>query len=121
MSMGKAARAAGIGIGVVDDCGGFQEANHRLCRLTGYAESALLGRTLFELISPEHLAEAHDMFMQLNLELSDEFELELRIVRNDLLHIWVHLTGNLIPGTRQIVLTMHDSSDYFDLLPEMEN
>lgn len=121
LSMGNVARAAGIGIALVDETGRFQEANRLMCRLTGYDEITLKRRTLHEMISPEHLSESHDMFMELCLGLSEEFDLELRIVRSDKLHIWVHLTGNLIPGTRTMVVTMHDSSDYFDLLPDLEN
>jgi len=114
------AHAAGVGIGILSFNGRFKASNRRLCTLTGFKDSELKQKSLFSLCIEEHRDECTDMFEQLAMGLCDDFDLELRILRKDLLQRWVHVTANIIPDTRTIVMTMHDSSDYFELLQDME-
>jgi len=120
LRLGCVAEAAGIGIGLVDFKGRFREANRLLCLLLGYDTAELKRRNLFELCAPEHAAECRDQFKHLILGLCEDVDLELRVLRKDLLHTWTHLTARLVPGARAVVVTLHDSSDYFELLKEME-
>ena len=117
-TLGRVAHAAGIGIGLLGFCGRITEYNRPLEMLTGCTGNELRGKSLVSLCAPEHRNECHDLLQELCLGFSDGFDLEVRLVSRDGRRVWAHLTGNVIPESQDIVFTMHDSSDYAELLEE---
>jgi PAS domain S-box-containing protein len=106
---------AGIGIVEADCEGRVLRVNRRLCVLTGFAESELLGRTVFQ----EPFAEDADLDRaQFRRQVAGEIEsytIEKRIARRDGLYLWVRITSSTVTDARGTFLyavrVQHDITD----------
>jgi len=74
----------------------FLRVNDALCRITGYAESELLEKTMVEITHPEDVAETIDWAERLLTGEFDRYEIDKRYVRQDGGTVWVHLSVRLI-------------------------
>ena len=74
----------------------FLRVNDALCRITGYAESEMLEKTMVEITHPEDVAETIEWAQRLLSGELDRYEIDKRYVRQDGGTVWVHLSVRLI-------------------------
>ncbi|MFP5259812.1 MAG: PAS domain S-box protein [Acidobacteriota bacterium] len=74
----------------------FLQVNDALCRITGYAASELLGKSMIEVTHPEDVAETIDWAERLLAGELDRYEIDKRYVRQGGETVWVHLSVRLI-------------------------
>ena len=77
--------------------GHFLRANEAFCRLTGYSEEDLLGRTFFAITHPDDRAEDTAKLEALREGRIEWFESEKRYVRPDGRVVWALVSVNLAP------------------------
>ncbi|MYL81795.1 PAS domain S-box protein [Desulfovibrio aerotolerans] len=74
----------------------FLQVNDALCRITGYAASELLGKSMLEITHPEDVAETLDWAERLLAGELDRYEIDKRYLRPGGETVWVHLSVRLI-------------------------
>jgi sigma-54 dependent transcriptional regulator, acetoin dehydrogenase operon transcriptional activator AcoR len=74
----------------------FLRVNDALCRISGYAESELLEKTMLEITHPEDVPETIDWAERLLAGEFDRYDIDKRYVRSDGATVWVHLSVRLI-------------------------
>jgi len=115
---------AGVGLALLDLEGCFLRVNGALEGLFELSEQELLGRPFYDYCLQSDAGSCFDMIQELSMpegEVQDqEFSLHTRRGKP----LWVHVTASLLDDDGSlpafIVLTVHDSSDYFELLEEMQ-
>jgi PAS domain S-box-containing protein len=118
-------QVAGIGLALLDFEGHFLRVNPALQALFGIPETELRGKRLYDYCSGADAVTCFDMIHELSLgsgsAQDQEFNLKCRNGRS----FWVHITASRLNGGGSlpscIVLTVHDSSDYFELQEEMKS
>jgi PAS domain S-box-containing protein len=84
----------------------FLRVNDALCRITGYAESELLDKTMLEITHPEDVPETIAWAERLLAGEFDRYEIDKRYVHNDGGTVWVHLSVGLIRDVAGRPLTL---------------
>ncbi|MFU2207628.1 PAS domain S-box protein [Solidesulfovibrio sp. C21] len=74
----------------------FLRVNDALCRITGYAASELLERSMLEVTHPDDVPETIRWAERLLAGEFDRYEIDKRYVRQDGGTVWVHLSVRLI-------------------------
>ena len=74
----------------------FLRVNDALCRITGYAESELLEKSMLEITNPEDVPETIAWAERLLAGEFDRYEIDKRYVRANGDTVWVHLSVRLI-------------------------
>ncbi|MEA4856803.1 MAG: PAS domain S-box protein [Solidesulfovibrio sp.] len=74
----------------------FLRVNDALCRITGYAESELLEKSMLEVTHPDDVPETVAWADRLLAGEFDRYEIDKRYVRGDGGIVWVHLSVRLI-------------------------
>ncbi|MCK1513904.1 PAS domain S-box protein [Bradyrhizobium sp. 190] len=105
----------GAGIVEADQDGRMLRINQQLCRLTGYAASELVGRTIFQETLPEDVSDDREQFRrQLAGEL-DRYTIEKRIYCKDGGYIWASVTSSSVRDAAgrflYAVRVQHDITD----------
>ncbi|NIQ92899.1 MAG: PAS domain S-box protein [Desulfuromonadales bacterium] len=117
-------QVAGIGLALVDFEGRILRANPALERLFEAADPGLAGMHLHELCPPPHAKVCFDMIQEVSLDDGAAQAQELRVRTATGRYLWVHVTAARFMGDDElppcIVLSVHDSSDYFELQEEMQ-
>jgi PAS domain S-box-containing protein len=83
----------GAGIAEVDRDGRILRANPELCRLTGYSQQELVGRTIFGETLPEDVDEDLEQFKRQCAGEIDRYAIEKRILRNTGQYFWAEVTS----------------------------
>ncbi|MFO7982555.1 MAG: PAS domain-containing protein [Desulfuromonadales bacterium] len=116
-------QVAGVGLAVLDLEGCFLRVNTALEGLLDISEPDLLGSPVFHYCTPSDANSCFDMIQELSMteEGVQCQELSLNTAKDE--PLWVHVTASLLDDDETlpacIVLTIHDSSDYFELLEDM--
>jgi len=74
----------------------FLRVNDALCRITGYAESELLDKSMLEITHPEDVPETIAWAERLLAGEIDRYDIDKRYVHSDDATVWVHLSVRLI-------------------------
>ncbi len=74
----------------------FLRVNDALCRITGYAEEELLGKTMVEITHPEDVPETIAWAERLLSGEIDRYEIDKRYVHSSGGTVWVHLSVGLV-------------------------
>ncbi len=74
----------------------FLRVNDALCRITGYAESELLDKSMLEVTHPDDVPETIAWAERLLAGEFDRYEIDKRYVRSDGGTVWVHLSVRLL-------------------------
>ena len=83
---------APIGAAMVSlDCR-YLQVNEAFCRMLGYAERELTGKSVFEVTHPDHLAITEENIRRVAEGSTRRYETEKRYVRKDGGVVWAHLT-----------------------------
>lgn len=116
--------AAGIGLALIDTEGCFLRGNPALQRLLQVSEEEMLSSTLLDFCSPQDSAACYDLIHEVSNGDSALQELELSLVSRQGTTLWVHMTASPLQAEQDtenpIVLTVHDSSDYFEVQEAIE-
>lgn len=116
-------QVAGVGLAVLDLKGCFLRVNEALEGLFEISEPDLLGRPVFNYCTPSDANSCFDMIQELSMAEEEVQGQELSLNTGRDKPLWVHVTASLLDDDDTlpacIVLTVHDSSDYFELLEEM--
>jgi diguanylate cyclase (GGDEF)-like protein/PAS domain S-box-containing protein len=86
---------APVGMALVSLEGAFTEVNRSLCRLLGYDESELVGRSFQELTHPDDLASDLELLEELTAGYVDHYTLEKRYFDSDGEVVWVSLAVSM--------------------------
>jgi diguanylate cyclase (GGDEF)-like protein/PAS domain S-box-containing protein/MYXO-CTERM domain-containing protein len=86
---------APIGMALVEVDGRFREVNRALCRLVGYDEADLVGRTFQQITHPEDLEADLDNIERLLNGSLDHYAMEKRYITRSGETVWVHLAVSL--------------------------
>ena len=86
---------APVGMALVSLDGAFTEVNHALCRLLGYDESELVGRSFQELTHAEDLSSDLELLEELRAGYIDHYTLEKRYFDRDGEVVWVSLAVSM--------------------------
>ena len=86
--------------------GRFLQVNRTLSVMTGYSESELLHKTLFEITHPEDLNKTLEILETQSRGRSRTRQIEKRLVRKDGRSLWVHVA-------KQMFGTGRNAADYF--------
>ena len=87
-----------VGMGMMDSAGRLLQVNPALCKMLGYSEQELHGRTFADLVSPERQAEQRDRIARLFSGESEPSSAEWQFLRKDGAAIWVILSLALADG-----------------------
>ncbi|MHC1711682.1 MAG: PAS domain S-box protein [Solidesulfovibrio sp.] len=74
----------------------FLRVNDALCRISGYAESEMLEKSMLEITHPEDVPETIAWAERLLAGEFDRYDIEKRYLRSDGTIVWVHLSVRLI-------------------------
>jgi PAS domain S-box-containing protein len=83
-------------IEVESESGRFLRANPAMCKLVGYSEAELLGRSVYDITYPDDLTLDRELYHRLDAGESG-FDVEKRYVRKDGKVVWARTTVNVIP------------------------
>ncbi len=86
---------APVGMALVSLDGAFTEVNRALCRLLGYDESELVGRSFQELTHPDDLGSDLELLDELRAGYVDHYTLEKRYFDSDGEVVWVSLAVSM--------------------------
>ncbi len=86
---------APVGMAIVDLDGSFREVNHALCRLTGYDEAGLLGRTFQQITHPDDLDSDLENLALLTAGTIDHYTMEKRYLTRIGDTVWVRLAVSM--------------------------
>jgi diguanylate cyclase (GGDEF)-like protein/PAS domain S-box-containing protein len=92
----SAFESAGHGMALVDLDGRFVKVNAAYCRITGYSEDELLGRTFEDITHPDDRAENVLNSRRLHAGEIPVYETEKRYVRKDGRIVWVQLNAAMV-------------------------
>ncbi len=70
-------------------------ANATICQMLGYAESELIGKSIFDLTHPEDLVESKRLFRRI-VRQSEPYQLEKRYLRKNGSGLWVNVSASPI-------------------------
>jgi PAS domain S-box-containing protein len=87
---------AAVGIQQITNDGRILMVNAALCRMLGYSESELLGRTVMELTHPDDLAREAALRDPVLRGEREWYEIEKRYIHCDGSPVWVHLTSSMV-------------------------
>ncbi len=89
---------APVGMALVALDGTFMDVNHTLCRLLGYEETDLLGRTFQQITHPDDLESDLDNLAMLTSGVVDHYSMEKRYLTGDGDVVWVQLSVSMARG-----------------------
>jgi PAS domain S-box-containing protein len=75
--------------------GALMAVNPAFCRLVGYAEHELVGRSVIDLTHPDDREQSHAGFAALRASASEGYEYDKRYVARDGRTIWVHVSSSI--------------------------
>ena len=84
------------GIVEVDEQGRMLRVNQELCRLTGYAATELVGRTIFQETLPEDVEFDRKQFQRQLCGELDRYTIEKRIYRSNGEHFWAEVGSSCV-------------------------
>jgi PAS domain S-box-containing protein len=87
---------AAVGIEQVAPDGRLLMVNAALCRMLGYAETELLGRTYLDLTHPDDRGRVATLVEEMARGERDAMDVEKRYVHRDGSSVWVHVTSSLV-------------------------
>ncbi len=88
---------APIGAAMVGLDGRYIQVNEAFCRMLGYEECELVGKSAYEITHPDHLASTEQYIRRVAQgEAATEVETEKRYIRKDGGVVWAHLTVTLL-------------------------
>ena len=90
-----------VGMGMMDNAGRLLQVNPALCKMLGYSEQELHGRTFADLVTPERQAEQRDQIARLFGGEPEPSSAEWPFLRKDGSAIWVILS--LAPADGEVV------------------
>ena len=90
-----------VGMGMMDSAGRLLQVNPALCKMLGYPEKELRGRTFADLVSPERQQEQRDRTARLFSGEPEPSSAEWQFLRKDGSPIWVILS--LAPADGEVV------------------
>jgi len=90
-----------VGMGMMDNAGRLLQVNPALCKMLGYPEEELHGRTFADIVSPEHQQDVRDRTARLFSGEPQPSSTEWPFVRKDGSAIWVILS--LAPADGEVV------------------
>jgi PAS domain S-box-containing protein len=90
-----------VGMGMIDSAGRLLQVNPALCKMLGYSEKELRGRTFAELVTPERQQEERDQTTRLFGGKPQPSSGEWQFLRKDGSAIWVILS--LAPADGEVV------------------
>ena len=87
---------AAVGIEQLTNDGRLLMVNPALCRMLGYSESELLGRTVMELTHPDDVAREAELREPVLRGERDSFEIEKRYLHRNGSPVWVHAKSSVV-------------------------
>ena len=94
----QAFEAAPIGMALVAPDGHWLQVNRTLCKLVGYTEEELLGKTFQDITHPADVDENVESLRRLLAGEIDTYEMEKRYIRKDGGFVWILLSVSLVRG-----------------------
>ena len=91
---------AAIGMTLTDMHSRFVKCNPVFCRMLGYREEEVVGRTFADFTHPDDIGANTESYRSLVAGEIDHFRLDKRYLCKDGRIVWVQLTVSLIPGNR---------------------
>ncbi len=87
---------AAVGIEQVALDGSLLMVNPALCRMLGYEESELLGKSTAEITHPDDHARELELFHAMQRQQRNSYEIEKRYLHRDHSVVWVHVISSLV-------------------------
>jgi PAS domain S-box-containing protein len=132
----KSFQNSAIGMALVGLDGSWLRVNDSLCRIVGYSEQELLGKTFKDITHPEDLQSDMDFVAQLLAGEIDHYQMEKRYFHKDGHVVWIRLSVSLVrdaqdnPGhlvaqiedvtrSREMELRLQESEERFRHIAEI--
>ena len=85
---------AAIGMALITNDGCFMKVNHTLCRILGYSEEELLGKTWVEITSPDDLPGCYDWLKRVKAGAQSSYE--KRFIHKLGHPVWIEVSSSLV-------------------------
>jgi PAS domain S-box-containing protein len=91
----------------------FERVNPAFCRMLGYSEQELIGRTFTDVTHPEDVAKSRELAERFLSGEIDRYEMDKRYVRKDGETVWARITAALIQSAEgpRLLAGIQDMSD----------
>ena len=100
--------SAGVGFALGTADGTVVRVNRAYADFLGYAPPELSGRSLRDLVDPEHLASTMHDLRELSTHRVERLDLERRYLRSDGTRRWGRTTLTMLPGTALVIAVVQD-------------
>jgi PAS domain S-box-containing protein len=86
----------GVGIVEVDQAGRMLRVNQKVCELMGHEAADLIGRFIFDVTSPQDVAQDRKQFRRQIAGEIDRYTIEKRLARRDGAYFWAEVTSSSV-------------------------